>query len=218
MEQHRPYSEHLPDFLKQKPLQFIKYCLDRMPPKAEQIEKRQITMSQEREFVELSVRSLSWNTYNIVYDDNIPQCSCADFKKHHWVCKHILSVFEHFSDHGWDSLNPVYTRQPCFNVDTDIEEVVKGKLLLTPQTTTPAALMKDVPETVIECTDNPAALRKKCIEMLKNVQNNIYGTDNGDVLKYVQNQLTEIDTFLDKSASKVCNIPTRRHVKKKMTR
>lgn len=60
----------------------------------------------------------------------------------------------------------------------------------------------------------PATVRKSCIEVLKNVQNNLYGTDDVEVLCEVREKLNEIDTYLDQQSVKMCGLPYRHKVKK----
>ena len=57
--------------------------------------------------------------------------------------------------------------------------------------------------------------RKVCVEILKNIQNSLYGTDNVEVLLMVKEKLKEIYEFLDENEVKLCGIPTRLKYNKK---
>jgi hypothetical protein len=200
-----------------------------MPPKVEVIDKGQIQINLKPEFVQFSLSSQSGNTYSVDYEHNIPCCSCPDFVKHHWPCKHILAVFEHFPDYGWDALNSIYTSQPCFNIDADIEKTVSsdafhvGEKLqdgdMCTQENSPVidtntcAKMDEPDDPISKKTTDAVSVRKTCVELLKNIQNNLYASDNVAVLLEVERKLFETDTFLDDNCPKICGIPTRRKTK-----
>ena len=203
----------MPTFLKEKPMPFIRHCLQRMPPKCESIEKDQIEINEESEWLHFLVSSLSGKTYKVEYEHNIPCCSCPDFEKSHWPCKHILSVFEHYPQHGWDSLNALYTSQPCFNVDIDI--ITYQNMEQSPLVVDTSCLnekdekKKTVTELEERTIGDAVSLRKACIEVLKNVQESLYATEDVDVLRNVKEHLDELDLLLNKEVPKLCGLPIR---------
>lgn len=90
-----------------------------MAPKVEEIEKNSIVVTKTDPLV-FSISNSSGKEYEVRYDSNITACSCKDFLKYNWPCKHIITVFNHFPEHGLESLNKVYISMPYFNVDEEI--------------------------------------------------------------------------------------------------
>lgn len=115
LEQSKSYSHHLPEFLKGKPKMFVEHCVKRMPPQVEFIDHYQVEKQQSSDSLKFTV-----SNYTIDYDLQIPHCSCPDFSKYHWPCKHVLAIFHHYPEHGWDSLHRAYQTQPCFNLDLEV--------------------------------------------------------------------------------------------------
>ena len=56
--------------------------------------------------------------YEIIYGDNMPSCTCPDYKRYHWPCKHMLAIFHYFPNDGWDSLPEAYKNCAVFNLDS----------------------------------------------------------------------------------------------------
>lgn len=54
-----------------------------------------------------------------------------------------------------------------------------------------------------------ASVRKSCVEILKNVQNNLYATENVHVLCNVKEHLNELDMYLNEEMPKICGMPIR---------
>lgn len=184
-----------------------------MPPKSETIDKDQIQINEESEFLQFSVSTNSGKSYTVDYEHNIPCCSCPDFERSHWPCKHILAVFEHYPQHGWESLNPLYTCQPCFNLDVDKITSMNKKMSVV-ETKVPDLLPNEDGKKTAEYheeTKEPdtTSVRKTCIELIKNVQNNLYATENIDVLCHVKENLNEIDIYLNEETPKLCGMPVR---------
>ena len=107
LNQCKPYSTHRPESLKNRPKKIILHCLDRMPPKVEEITA--CIKREESGTLQFCINSPTGNDYIVTYECNIPVCSCPDFEKFHWPCKHILAVFTNFPENGWNSLNKLYT-------------------------------------------------------------------------------------------------------------
>ena len=50
----------------------------------------------------------------------MPSCSCFDWQKHHWPCKHFLAVYKHFPEWGWEAMSPIYKDSPYFEIDSNV--------------------------------------------------------------------------------------------------
>ena len=57
---------------------------------------------------------------NLGSEEILPSCTCLDFEKHGWICKHFLAVFEHSPNISWESLPVSYKHSPVFNLDMDV--------------------------------------------------------------------------------------------------
>ena len=208
-----------------------------MPPRVEMIHHQEILKHSSSDSLNFTV-----SNYTIEYDHQIPNCSCPDFSKYHWPCKHVLAIFHHNQEHGWDSLHQIYKDQPCFNLDVDvlptksnqsnfIDETVMNNnhvdLNINTETYDCDTLTTDT-DSISKNTETfdcdspnenidsfkPFTVRKSCIEVLKNVQNNLYGTDDVRVLFHAREKLAEIDTYLDQQSVNISGIPSRLKRKK----
>lgn len=183
-----------------------------MAPNVEYINQDEISKQQSSDSLKFTV-----SKYDISYEHQVPFCSCPDFAKSHWPCKHVLAIFNHYPEHGWDTLRKSYTNQPCFNLDFDVlrEIAVNEPVAINNK---PKADIAKTDDFEVKKSDNdtdsatvtPMAVRKSCIEVLKNVQNNLYGTSDLNVLSEVCQQLSAIDSYLDDQAVKICGLPSRR--------
>jgi len=215
LEQTRSYSQHLPNFLKGKPKPFVDHCVRRMAPNVEFIHQDEISKQQSLDSLKFTV-----SQYEINYEHQVPYCSCPDFAKSHWPCKHVLAIFSHFPEHGWDTLRKSYINQPCFNLDFDVLRQIAVDEPL-PSINKENAFIANTNNFVHKKPDNdtdhttvtPMAVRKSCVEVLKNVQNNLYSINDVKVLSEVREKLSQIDLYLDDHAVKICGLPSRRKLK-----
>lgn len=120
MSRFRQYAKRIPTFMRDRPQLFVKHCMDRYG-------KINNDMIEKKEGSKFHVQS---ETSSDIYvcDMGIPRCSCLDFKKYNWPCKHLLAVMLHYEAYGWDFLPVSYTTQPCFTIDMDVgEKKICGK-------------------------------------------------------------------------------------------
>ena len=111
----KAYAENIPAFLVNRPNKFLKHCLPRMFPAIEKIPKENIVFSNKDN---CTVKSTNSDIlHDISFVNMKPFCSCKDFCKSHWPCKHLLSIFVEYPNYSWDSLNREYNGQACFNLD-----------------------------------------------------------------------------------------------------
>lgn len=59
-------------------------------------------------------------SYKVQFGDlhTMPSCSCFDWQKHHWPCKHFLAIYKLFPGWGWERMSPSYTSSPYFTIDS----------------------------------------------------------------------------------------------------
>ena len=73
---------------------------------------------------EFSIKSQSHQTssYRVFFgdEDNIPFCTCPDWRKTILPCKHYLAIFQYFQKWTWNSLSKNYRESPLFNIDESV--------------------------------------------------------------------------------------------------
>ena len=91
----------------------------------------------------------SGNTYQVTLQPNVC-CSCPDWKRFHWPCKHILNVVVQEPNVEWESLSASFTRQPWFILDTFGEESTQTLQTDLPrqEITEPEADQESIPDSI----------------------------------------------------------------------
>ena len=119
------YTEFTPGYLQDRPLKFIKH-MEAGVTKGEIIPTSDITFISSRKFMVKSQMD-SKQAYEI--DLEVPKCSCHDFFRTNWPCKHMHAIFYRYPESGWESLRDDYKNSPFITVD---REVLKLKSLKQP--------------------------------------------------------------------------------------
>lgn len=110
------------------------------------------------------VQSNSGNEYQVDCDQ--PSCTCEDFQKFYWPCKHLLGVMIQYPGYGWDFLPQEYKELPVFNTDFHPNEIL------------PSPHDENMPESGANTEGNSKDSRRDyLIEVLKELQNDIYIAD-----------------------------------------
>ena len=113
---YRQYNSHLPRWLHNRPRQFITHCCQRLTH-AQSITKEDISQEGDGQFL---VKSQSDNkiSYHVHFGDcsNMPSCTCPDWQRHHWPCKHFVAIYKHFPEWGWEAMSPYYSSSPYFQI------------------------------------------------------------------------------------------------------
>jgi len=110
----RTYATNVPEFLKDRPLLFRNHCTKRIPS-ADDIPFNNITELPKKTFKVTSEDQSK--TYNVDLSGSLPSCSCPDWKRYHFPCKHILCILIKVPSHGWDTLETEYRHSPYVNID-----------------------------------------------------------------------------------------------------
>ena len=115
---YRRYNESLPKWLHNRPRQFVTHCQKRLSF-ADTMQRSSITNVGHGEFM-VESQSSNVESYKVQFGDvnTMPSCSCFDWKKHHWPCKHFLAIYNHFPEWGWERMSPSYTSSPYFKIDS----------------------------------------------------------------------------------------------------
>ena len=118
---YKRYNETIPKYLQDKPRQFLKHCLERITT-AKDIRPEFIKDGEKRgEFVIQSTQTKNtWYNLSFGGTDGMPRCSCPDFSRTGFLCKHFFAVFEHRDDWKWDALPKSYRENPYLCLDDTI--------------------------------------------------------------------------------------------------
>jgi hypothetical protein len=108
------YSDAVPHFLRNRPKLFLDHCTKRLPS-AIMIPLTDIAVLSGQKF-KVSGSDGS-QEYMLDLSDSLPKCSCPDWKRFHFPCKHMLSVLLKVEGCGWDDLSEEFTGSPFINVD-----------------------------------------------------------------------------------------------------
>ena len=115
----RKYHCDIPDFLKNRPRRFIQHCIRRLPPVvdmcSQQFQEKKpgvftFRRGKCRYLIKMSGTSLK----------SMLTCQCADFKRFHWPCKHLLFVIRYIDGYSWNSLPEDYKNIALFNLDSTL--------------------------------------------------------------------------------------------------
>lgn len=199
----KPYTETIPEFLHNRPKGFVEHCLKRL----KSISDQGITETA----TGFAVRSSDSNEiYSLDLKSDIPSCSCEDYQISHWPCKHMLSVLVYIPGYGWESLPPTYTSLPCFSLDKEI--------IGESETTDVPEISQSAESVTLTASQSSTEdqLRKRCFEVLKNLETGLYGVTDLKALQTVEGKLEEADEILHSAFPKRCGLPLRRKRRHKL--
>ena len=111
----------VPEFLKNRPRNFVNHCLRRLST-AEEISQNDI-ISLDPVAGLFRVKShLSSEWYSVSFGDSnkMPTCSCQDWQSSFMPCKHFLAVMKLHPEWSWHRLPSQYLDSPFFNTDNDV--------------------------------------------------------------------------------------------------
>ena len=114
------YAEQIDDWLKDRPRPMVKHCLLKKSI-AEQMDLTGIRVIGAGRF---SIRYHKENIErNYITDfgseNEMPSCTCFDWKRSCYPCKHFFAIFKKFPCYGWESVSSLYRNSPYLNLDSD---------------------------------------------------------------------------------------------------
>ncbi|KAH3812446.1 hypothetical protein DPMN_140878 [Dreissena polymorpha] len=95
----------------------------------------------------------------------MPTCTCFDWGKLHWPCKHFLHVIMHDPGHGWDTLAESFKNSPLFTVDKGVVEYSSESLPNPPN---------HEKESYSSNHTKPTALRTRCKALASAINNMMF--------------------------------------------
>ena len=124
---YKRYNETIPKYIQDKPRQFLKHCWERITT-AKDIRPEFIKDGGKRgEFVIQSTQTKNtWYNLSFGGTDSMPRCSCPDFSRTGFLCKHFFAVFEHRDDGKWDALPKSYREKgnQCTHQSTSMSRMI----------------------------------------------------------------------------------------------
>lgn len=203
LEEVRQYNISVPMFLQNRPRQFVVHCLNRLPPNVTHISIDNITSTSTKCFTVQSAETD--NRYDIVYGEEIPHCTCPDWKRYHWPCKHLLAVITNIPSGSWDLLPQKYTSQPLFNLDTNFSDKPCNSETHTVENISPSNIN----------TKSESALRNECVDIIKQISTGVYTLSSTDTLLKVKTMLQNVDTYIDNCVPTLSGLPIRQKLSRK---
>ncbi|KAL5019429.1 hypothetical protein ScPMuIL_003487 [Solemya velum] len=207
LEESRQYSEAVPDFLKNRPSIFFHHCIKRVPPNIENIQMSDIDIVEHH----FEVKSQeSHNKYIVSVEGDFPTCTCQDFIKTHWPCKHMLAIYKHFNSEPIGA----FLQQPLFTVDRDIvhEHTVDRDIVHEHE-----PVRKDSSPEILEFNvekkvqPKPQSVRKDILQTLSNLENLCYLCDDVVLLDGYLEKLKCLKTSWEQTLPKVAGLTLRRN-------
>ena len=106
---YRKYNPIVPDYLQNRPPNFVKHCLKNKFA-AQEIQEKDITCLNDQQgfLVKSSNKKLSY-----LVQFSVPSCTCESWKQSTFPCKHFFAIFDLFSKWQFSSL-PVAYRESVF--------------------------------------------------------------------------------------------------------
>lgn len=186
----RKYHHTVPRYLQNRPKLFVQHCMERLPPNCTHIPQANIIEESSGIHVVRSVDSE--NSYTVCLDEDGPTCSCMDWGKNHWPCKHMLAVFGSIEGWEWDCLPISYRDCPQFSLDP-IVNVASANLSHVDMQLEPTndddetddldpfhghEIEPVVSQSVHTNTHTFGTYITRCTHLIKDIQNNLYGIDS----------------------------------------
>ena len=111
------FSHTVPDYLHNRPPRFVKHCLSSRFAAAEY----QATDVSPVNFWkgEFHVKFSSKSNQNHLVNFSTPSCSCADWRKTQYPCKHFFAVFATYEEWDFNSLPVNYRNSVFITLDTE---------------------------------------------------------------------------------------------------
>ncbi|XP_013420696.1 uncharacterized protein LOC106181007 isoform X2 [Lingula anatina] len=185
----RQYSQEVPTFLHNRPVQFVRHIMDRWTT-----------------FNISNVKRLSSNHFKAKNDDQTEYnisldpccCECPDFCQHKIPCKHLCAVLK-FPGVSWSSLGSIFNSNPAYLLDEDVidQSPVSYSDEISTVTSEPPPLTSESHPTETDVIINDLPKRKKnvakeqsiCISLAKELLDSLYQIDSLQDLQHIRKQI-----------------------------
>lgn len=172
---YKKISNVIPIFLHGRPETFVKHIYDRFVIAQNIYSEKRIN---KLTLLEHQFEVQSENGSNVyVVDFTVPSCTCLDFEKYHWPCKHLCAVFIYVPGYSFNDLpekfkNNVYiSADPRYSITSPREEI---STIIVQNTTNATTEQKNIKAKNIE---NDINLPIQSREILKKITDLTYLID-----------------------------------------
>lgn len=121
---YRKYNVIVPDYLQNRPPNFVKHCLKNKFA-AQEIQEKDITCLNDQQGKFLVKSSNKKQSYLVQF--SVPSCTCESWRQSNFTCKHFFAIFNFFSKWQFSSLPLAYQDSVFITLDN-------GGLLINPVT------------------------------------------------------------------------------------
>ena len=119
-EKFRRYSANILVYMRNCPINFVVHCMKKMSL-AKSLDLTGALQKGMGQFTIMDfANNLTKEKYHIRFDDaeEMPSCSCRDWKKTGYLSKQFFLVFTKFPCWNWDALSPLYRNSPFLMLDS----------------------------------------------------------------------------------------------------
>ena len=204
---YKSYSKQIPKFLHNRPKYVVSHIIQRMESA---IPSKNIKMETTKHFTITS----SSSTYQVFLgsNDQMPSCQCLDYRSRKMPCKHICAVVQQ-PNVGWESIGVKFSNHPLFTLDPHI---IQPKANISPTQTD--IKHKSLPGNFAQCPNYEKAhssdcfltttdycsnsiqnVRNKCVQKVKQIQDELYILDDEKVLDKTLEMLQEVIQYTRKN-------------------
>lgn len=110
------YSGNMPCFLRDRPRIMAQHIMKRHQESL-LFNARDITSAGENVFSVQSLTSQEEHLVNFGKGDEMPSCTCMDWRRHLLPCQHFCAVFTLVPGWSWENLSAAYRNNPLFTFD-----------------------------------------------------------------------------------------------------
>ncbi|XP_065662834.1 uncharacterized protein LOC136085454 [Hydra vulgaris] len=122
--EYKRYSASVLEYLLNRPRHFVKHCLKKKDL-ANSVDINGVKIKDHGIFL-INSFSDKHKSYAVSFGDksNMPKCTCNDWLRSGYLCKHFFLVFRKFPQTwSWDSLSLLYRQSPFLNLDINKKDI-----------------------------------------------------------------------------------------------
>ena len=172
--QYQSYNKGIPSYLHDRPREFVLHCLERWKI-ALGFDFSGITCQGKGLFSVVNFTNNLSECYKVYFgnEHETLKCSCYDWCKTGYLCKHFFAVFEIFPSWSFNTLSPIYINSPFLNLDKTVIPLLK-------QNTLPDAIKKR--NEIVSNLEEPNDMNKSAAIIIPSQTKNIISCNLSRVL------------------------------------
>ena len=122
----------MPPYLHNRPRHTVQHCLEKIDL-AKSIPPNHVISKDEGQFEVYSQTAILdvWYKVSFGRHDATPSCTCKEWQCTCLPCKHMVAIFRHKPDWGFDNLSEAYRTSPFFILDEDLIFPINNALPVT---------------------------------------------------------------------------------------